>query len=560
MFRGKIMENNLYLFDDKMTPELEKGLVSLDENSSLQIKIDDTLTSAIQEMNSLQNEYSGIGTENLIDLCKDNVMATIVGQFGLASLFIESRDGGNVTTTHNFKKGIVSSEADSQKYKTMQENRERPFSEIRHEAGYDKKLSQMHMSDAQAGKRAVKDEYTGKTISITRADIDHVVSAHEIEFDPANNLFLNQKDRVAMATDDTNLAYTKDSVNRSKGKKSMEQWLDQERSDGRTNEQAFDIDRNLALEKDKIARKKMSETVSKAAFQKYSHELLVTGGKDAARMMSYATIGVLIHDFGLAVIEELKFILKNKGRMSFKELFQHFKNKMSEVMSELRAKWKDVLKGAFESGILAFLSNILVFVINLFGTTLKKLVAMIRAGFISLYKALKIMVHKPSGISQDDANYEAAKIFTTGIIEALFLGLSAVIEKFLQSIPGLQPLMMFPIPSFGQEQRTVSDVIAVTLSAVAGGIVSTIAIYFMDQCRNNARKDHLQIRMVTTSGVIVQCKIAQSLFALNNAYNFFAQVAKDERETLAQTYQKITSSKAETDKGLTELEELMKAF
>lgn len=46
---------------------------------------------------------------------------------------------------------------------------------------------------------------------------------------------------------------------------------------------------------------------------------------------------------------------------------------------------------SLEAGLTAFLSNIVIFVINLFFTTLKKLVSIIRAGFVSLCRAVKFL-------------------------------------------------------------------------------------------------------------------------------------------------------------------------
>ena len=169
---------------------------------------------------------------------------------------------------------------------------------------------------------------------------------------------------------------------------------------------------------------------------------------------------------------------------------------------------------------MAFMSNIVVFVINLFATTLKKLVSMIRAGFVSLCQALKTIIHPPVGMTQEEANQQAAKILVAGVVGALSLGLSASIEKFLQSIPGLQPIMMFPIPSFGEETRTVSDVLAVTLSAIAGGLITTILLYYMDRWFAAGKKDKLQIQLTATSGVVVQCRLAQGWFAIKDAYDF----------------------------------------
>lgn len=549
------MNEQLDLFTEYSDDYYNEVLEKLDTKEILQIEIDSTLEEAITEMTELQKEYDSIQTEKLVDLCKANVMNTITSQFGLASLFIEAKDGGNVTTTHNFEKGITATDKDAQSYQNYEHVNHGGFNEKR--ALYDKKKDEIRANDKANGVISVKDEYTGKTISIKRADIDHVVSAKEIESNSKNNLFLSQDERVKLGTDDVNLAYTKDKANRSKGAKSMEDWLDKERPEGITNEEAFGIDRDKAIARDKASRDNINRTVNKAAFKKYSKELLATGAKDAASMAAYSAFGVIIHDFALAVVEELKYILKNKGKKSFKELFAHFKEKMASVLNEIKAKWKDIFKGSLEAGITAFLSNIVVFVINLFATTLKKIVSMIRAGFVSLCQAIKIMATRPNGITQEEANFEATKVLTAGIIGALSLGLSACIEKFLQSIPGLQPIMMFPIPSLGREQRTVSDVIAVTLSAIAGGLVSTIVLYFMDKSRNEAKKDKLQIQMVTTSGVIVNCNVAKTWCVLDDAYRFFEKEFYQAKIMLEETSKRIEDSFNATERANDERNKVM---
>ncbi len=535
------------LFDPDETSTLEMDVERLDEIQLLRLEVDQALESAINEMNALREEYSNEEGESLIELCKQNVIDTIVGQFGIASLFIEAKDGGSVTTARNFEKGITSTEADAARHDDLQSVRNGGFKERR--TLYDDRKNDFRADVKSSGVKTVLDGYTGDKISIKRADVDHVVSAKEIETDSRAHLFLDQEQRARVATDSENLVFTKDKINRSKGAKDLQGWMNRE-VDGQTNADRFGIDREKAVATDKKARKHISGAIDQAAAKKYSKELLATGGEDAAKMAAFSAIGVVIHDFSLAVVEELKFIFKNRGNMSFKELFAHFKAKMADTLELLKLKWRDILAGSFESGIVAFLSNVLVFVINLFATTLKKLVSMIRAGFVSLCKAIKLMAYPPETMTREEANFEAAKILMAGVIGALSIGMSAAIEKFLQSIPGLQPIMMFPIPSFGGEQRTVSDVLAVTLSAVAGGLATTIVIYFMDKFASAGKHDKLQMQMITTSGVIIRCEVVRSWFAMHDAYVFLAEEAHFADETNRMVWQCISNSSATVADGL----------
>ena len=275
-------------------------------------------------------------------------------------------------------------------------------------------------------------------------------------------------------------------------------------------------------------------------FKKYSKELLETGAKDAAKMAAYSAIGVVMREFIQGTFEVIKETFSNRGNESLKEIFIRFKDKMSKIVDKLKSKWKDILKDSIEGGLTAFFSNLLVFVINLFATTLKKIVHMIRAGFVSLVKAIKMIANPPKSMSKEDARYQAVKIMTTGLIGAASLGLSASIEKFLQAIPGLQPIMLFPIPFLAG--RTVSDALAVTLSSLLGGILTTIVIYLMDKYRNEGKKAKLQIQMVYQSGVVVEYANAQSWLVLHDAYSFFDSAVKKGKEILQQCQNEIDKS------------------
>lgn len=306
----------------------------------------------------------------------------------------------------------------------------------------------------------------------------------------------------------------------------------------------------MAMEKDKEAGKFVNKSINTKVAKKYTKKLLVTGGKDAAMMATYYALGGVLRDLMQGIMIEVRLTFEQKGQESFKEIFMRSKNRLQEILARLKNKWKDIFKGSLEVAITAFLSNIVIFVINLFFTTLKKIISMIRTGFVSLCQAVKLLTNLPVDMPKEEVYYQALKILTAGIIGAASLGLSAVIEKGLQAIPGLQLLMMFPIPSFGKEQRTVSDVIAITISALAGGLLTTIVLYFMDKCRASAEHDKLQIQLIAQSGVAVQCEVAKTWCTMDEAYKFFkmkvfeiSQIFSDAEEQSFEIIKVATSSR-----------------
>lgn len=558
---GKLRRKRMTNFLDSNYDKMENELDSICADQVLRIEINKDLEEAVTELTNLKNQYSQKDVATLLELCKNNVIDTITSQFGLASLFINSQDGGNVTTTHNFEQGITATNADEQKYNSWQEMSQKDWQDVRKGTGYDKPLPGKR-KQAFKTQDVIIDEYTGRPLPKDgRAQLDHIVSASEIENKASANLFMTPEERAKMATNDKNLAWTEGSANQSKGNKKMEDWLNKkDTKTGQTKAEKYGIDEKRAMGKDKDARKFINKTINTATAKKYTKELLSTGGKDATMMAAYSALGVVLRDLAQGIMIEVRLTFEQKGTESFREIFTRFKNRLQEILTDLKNKWKDVFKGSLEAAIISFFSNIVVFVINLFFTTLKKIVSMIRAGFVSLCQAVKLLTNPPADMPKDEVHYQALKILTAGIIGAASLGLSDVIEKGLQAIPGLQPLMMFPIPSFGKEQRTVSDVVAVTLSALAGGLLTTIVLYFLDKCRAAAKHDKLQIQLITQSGVVVQCEVAKTWCTMEDAYKFFkmkvfeiCQIFQESGEELENSFVEVKQASVSRENAMSKL-------
>ena len=525
---------------------LELSIQEIDNQKELRIIVNDELEKTLQEIEDLKQQMTGSEADTLVEACKTSAMNIITSQFGLASLFIDSRDGGSVTTLYNFDEGITSTETDKLKYQSYKSNNDdsKKFKYVRKEVGYDKNFPKMRKEHFKTNEQVI-DAYTGKVLpKDRRTQLDHIVSAKEIESNSKNHLFLSTEERANMAIKDTNLAFTSESINTSKQDKSMSEFLEtKKRGKGITNKERYEIDEKKAMEKDKIARKAIKAEINKATFKKYSTELLQTGAKDAAKMALYSSLGVVLREFLQAVFQTIKEIFANYKNESLKELFARFKTKIQGVVEKLKREWKDIFSNSIEGAVTAFFSNLLVFAINLFATTLKKLVSMIRAGFVSLVQAVKIMVNPPENMTFEEASYQAAKIMIAGLIGAASLGLAAAVEKFLQAIPGLQPIMMFPIPFL--ENQTVSDILAVTLTSVLAGVVTTIVIYSMDKFRENSRKSKLQIQLVRKSGMVVEYKNIQSWFVLKDAYIFLDKLNDETIKKIQNTKEQLEDSKKE---------------
>jgi hypothetical protein len=232
-------------------------LGKLSELDVIKIDINEGLEEALEELDSLHEKFSTEDSVRLLDLCKTTVIETITGQFGLASMFIQTQDGGSVTTVHNFETGITAIESDQRKYDIYKANNDgsRDWQEVRKSGGYDVPLPKKRKAAFQTQEKIV-DAYTGKELPKDgRTHLDHIVSAKEIESNAKNHLFKTPEERARMATNDKNLAWTEASANQSKGDRSMKEWLDKADKHGGTKAERFGINKEMALKKDAEARR-----------------------------------------------------------------------------------------------------------------------------------------------------------------------------------------------------------------------------------------------------------------------------------------------------------------
>ncbi|WP_297897229.1 hypothetical protein [uncultured Campylobacter sp.] len=522
----------------------EKELNELFDHKSLKIELTDGLQNALDELSNLHSKLPENQTSTLLHLCEASAISAITSQFGLASLIIDARDGGSVTTVHNFEKGITANEADAARYSDMIANRNGKYLEVRNKVGYDKPLVKRR-NEALQNEAIIIDEYTGRNLpKYGRVHLDHIVSVKEIESSVSANLALSPEERAKIAADKENLALIDGSINQSKGSDEMKVFLNKEdKKTGQRKAEKFGIDEQKAMQKDKKARKFVYGEIDKAKVKKYSKELLTTGCKDITKIMAYTVIGVAMREIAQGAITEIKLAFKQRGKESFGEIWVRFKTRMSEILDSLKSKWKDLVAGSIEKGLTSFISNLGVFLINVFATTLKRFVAMIRAGFVSLKEAVKILVNPPRGLDKDEVGYQAVKVLTAGLIGALSLGLSEAIDKFLLSIPVLTPIFSFIVPVIG---KSVGDIVSTCLSAILGGVLTTIVIYFMDKLHSQSKADKIQIQLVTKSGEISAYQVALSWVALSEAYDEFFVDVKQSITKLANTIRIVRDSSQET--------------
>lgn len=427
--------------------------------------------------------------------CQREVVAQIIGPFGLSMAMFEDKNGGNVTTLHNFERAdddFVATESD----KALHANSRREYSvdvrseyEIKTEKAA-KDAGGKTWEEKRAEKIARgKDEYTGRSVStdgtielgdgrVVRAELDHVGSIGEFHSNKKAHLGLGDVKRDeqtgelkvdsrrmrAAVNDDKNLALTNQPLNGSKSDNELKEWAAHERPDGTTNAEKFEIDEKLMAEKAQAAQEHLNSTVDRALLKKQATELLHTGGRQALQMGLRQAMGLLLNELVNGVFNEIKTLIKH-GVEAGKSLLEEIRDRLFKVIQSVVKKIPDAAAQLFHGGVSGFMSNLLTFVLNSFLSTAKRFVTAIREGLTGLYRAFKMILFPPEHLSDDEALQEGLKILTAVVISSVGIILTESVATFMATVPFL---------------KEIADIVTSVVMGILTGLLTAFLGYQID--------------------------------------------------------------------------------
>lgn len=425
--------------------------------------------------------------------CQQQVIGQIIGPFGLSTAMFADKNGGNVTTMHNFERkddAYLGSDADRHLHA---HSREVYSGDVRSRYEIDTKEKaaagdRKTWEQKRAGKIAEgKDDYTGKDVAtdgtiamksgIVGAELDHVVSIGEVHRDPKMHLGLGKvttnadgaasvdvaRLRAAVNADE-NLALTNQPLNGSKSDEDLQVWAAKTRKKGGTNAEKFEADEALIKEKYEKAKQHIDDTANRALFEKQATELLQTGGKQALQMGLRQALGMLLTELVNGVFNEFKLMIKH-GVEQGSTLFEEIRARLAKVIAAVVKKVPDAIGQLFEGGVSGFMSNLLTFVLNSFFSTAKRFVTVIREGLIGLFRAFKMIFFPPKHMEANQALQEGLKILTAVLVTSVGLLLTETVSVFMATLPFLKP---------------VADMVAPVLIGIVTGLLSAFLAYQID--------------------------------------------------------------------------------
>lgn len=454
--------------------EIDCDAVDFDE---LESKLDSELEEQLSNLEGLEQDREKIGNPDSIGETVMNVVwEQFINQVGVVAgedfikanrgLTFDPRNSAHIQTTENFAKGKIASHNDKIDYHKRYDDWQANFQHdengnvITHKARTGREEATL-----AHGARNLFDQ--GRpTGSVERGtDMDHTVSAGEIIREPAANAHLSKQEQVAFANSEANLNEMEASQNRSKGDKSMTDWLDNPNKNGQKPNEIFNISEEQDKqyrEKDTEARAEYEKTKKKGekrsietGKQSQKEEVLRMSGK-ALRSIVMGLFASLIKD----VIRKL-IVWFRAGQRKLSTFIDSIKEAIKSFVSNI----KEHLLNAGNTFVTTVATAIFGPVIGM----IKKTWIFLKQGYKSVKQAVQFL--------KDPANKDkpfSLKMMEVGkiIIAALTAGgaivLSEVIEKGLLAIPGFN----FQIPLLG----SLANIIGMFLGALVSGLIGALAL------------------------------------------------------------------------------------
>ena len=460
--------------------DFEAKEVSLDE---LEQSLETELEEQFEDLTFLQEEREHINNpdhlgETILNVVWEqfmNQVATTAGEDFIKEnrgLHLDLRKEAHIQTTENFAKGKIAkhnTEIDyQQRYDDWQSNfvKDENGNVVTHQTRAGKEEATL-----VKGARKAFDDGRPTGSAEKQTDMDHTVSAAEIIRDPAANAHMTKDEQIAFANSDANLNEMDSSLNRSKGDKSMTDWLDNPNAKGQKPDEIFDIsaeDEAKLRQKDAEARdeyekrKKEAEQKSIAAGKKSRKEEAFRIGGKALRTALMTILAALVKE----VIGKLVLWLKSAEK-SLNTLLEHIKMAIRSFVGKL----KGLLVSTSGSVITTIVTSIVGPVIG----TIKKVFMLLKQGWKSLKEAVQYL-RKPENRGKPLSYLlpQVGIIVVTGLsgIGAIVLG--EFIEK---GIIALLPGLGVDIPVLGSP----ANLIGTLMGAIVCGVIGAIAINLINK-------------------------------------------------------------------------------
>ncbi|WP_271398737.1 hypothetical protein [Salinicoccus roseus] len=430
----------------------------------------------------------------LVKEYEQQIIASVVSSFGLDALLVKDQHGGDVDTVHNIRK------VDKDENLTIKNKENQQL--IEKHSGYNKEKSykyHQHRNYIEKNREGkinkengrLIDSYTGQKVhKKDKIDLDHVISAHEIENDKGRIISgLNGSD---LANKDTNLKHTDRSINRAKKVKTMGEFEEtllrnteprnirikelsskpnltiKEKKELNKLEKLASVETKRIAEIEKKTRKEYNRVINNSYYSstKFLKDISKESGKKGIKMGLRQALGLLVANLVLEIRTEVIKHRKSE-KFDFKEFFTSLQNILKNSYKKTVEKYKDLIF-SFTNGLLSgIFSSIVTTLINIFKTTAKNVIKIMRELSTTTFQIINILVFNPENLPLGEVINTSAKILSIGA--SVVIG--SLINEAISNIPFIKatPIINEVVPNF--------------ISMLVSGFISISTIYIIDNSK-----------------------------------------------------------------------------
>lgn len=475
---------------EKMNAILDDVADEIIDFDDLESQLEGELEEKLSELQFLESEREQIGNPDALGSTIKNVVweqflnqiAVTAGEDFIEAnrdLTLDLRAEAHIQTTENFANGKIAThntEIDyQQRYDDWQSNfvKDENGNVVTHTSRSGKEEATL-----VKGARKPFDEGRPSGSAEKHTDMDHTVPAAEIIRDPVANAHMTKEEQIAFANSDENLYEMDSSLNRSKGDKSTNDWLDNPNANGQKPDEIFDIseeDDKAMRQKDKEAREEYEKQ------KKEAEERSIKAGKESRKKEAFRIGGKALRAVVMQLLAELVKEIIGKLVKWFKDKKKSFDSLIDSIKAAIKS-FVGKLKKHMVNAANTLIATIATAIIGPVVGTIKKIWMMLKQGWKSLKDAVAFLKNPANqSMSTSIKVLQIGKIVMAGLsgIGALVLG--EVIEKGLMTVPALA----VEIPLIG----SLANIIGIFMGAVVAGIIGAIVINLLDNATAKKRRE-----------------------------------------------------------------------
>ena len=422
------------------------------------------------------------------------VVNSLTTTFGLDFLLFKDKVGGDVDTIQNVRKNIYATDASRQKYEQR--------------GDYDSTAYHSHKNFIETGRREkaahqsgnLHDAYRNQSMGLNeKRDLDHVIAAKEIHDDRGR--VLAGLDGAELANQSSNLQSTHFSINRSKKATCCDDFLnelpgkieiyennlkkDQERlaalprvtpeqihkvneleakirKDKNKIDALKSVDAEEMRKKDEEARDKYDSEINRKYYggSKFVVSAASAAGISGLKMGTRQMLGLIMAEIWFELRDQIPEILENlKQKFSFDKFIEHIKNTLQGIWHRVQKRFNDFLMAFKEGAFAGVMSSVTTTIFNIFATTQKMAIKIIREIWGQLVKAFKLIFFNPDQLGFVD--------LCRAVVGILSAAAGVAVGSLVHA--QLVPILSFP---FGAE-------LAAFAGALVTGLITLGFTYFL---------------------------------------------------------------------------------